>query len=475
MVFILLIMVLATAIPVYAASTLREYYNTGGDANSANIYGGNFVAQQFTSDATSHTVDYIKLELLKVGTPSILEVSLYDVDSVTHKPTTVITSVSYAGTVLSTSYAMHEFDITDTSLLPSTEYAIVVSCLNGDNANYVQWHQDSGGGLANAIGSDSTDSGVTWTIDAGGADYLFEIWGEEVFEVVGANVFEDYIEDGDWLITIETINAYPEYYNTSDPSRYFNVQLLDVAGANVLASTTLKNWGDSVCAIYLSPTVVTSLTSGSAYIIQMIGTFTGNPYVQYTLQNTVDDNDWAGSDPRYLDQWCITVAKHMNAYDGNTSTNPYTTKTSDGEILTTYGGSDFIVAIPEIMEIRPDLFETASHTPNYDVVDPTNAYDDATTWQAQVGATIADDADAMADVLGVTAKQFLSMGIWAVYAFCMLFIFASRGGAETIFTMVLCIPVLLVGLNFRIIEMQVFTVASALAVLLFVLKMFFTK
>ena len=466
---IVITMSLVVTVPVSATPTLREYWNTGGDANSIAIYGGEFVAQQFTSDATSHTVSSVKVELLYAGSPSTVKLSLYN--AAAGVPTTEITSVTYnvAG-FLSTIYTMVEFNIPDQSLLPSTQYAIVIS-VTGTVADYVWWHQDSGGGLANAVGLHSHTSGVAWTSDTP-ADYLFEVYGDVVFQVVSANVFTDYAEDGDWLIAIECINAYPGYFNVTDVSRYFNVQLLNVAGTQVLAATTLKSWGDSPVAIYLSPTSVIPLTYGASYIIRMIGTFAGTPSVALVL----DTEDWVGSDLRYLDQWCLTTAKNMNAYDGNTTTEPYTIKTSTGgELLTSYGGGDFIKGIPSIMRLRPDLFNTSTLDPDYETGTSTNAYDNAHTWQGQVGTVITADATTWGALFGITAKQLLSLGMWIIYLFGVVFIFVSRSGAETIFALLVSVPILLIGLNFRIIEFQVFAIAGVLAVLLFVIKMWFTK
>jgi hypothetical protein len=169
----------------------------------------------------------------------------------------------------------------------------------------------------------------------------------------------------------------------------------------------------------------------------------------------------------------------MNAYDGNTITKPYTTKagTSNKEVLTTEINGAFAGGIPNIMDIRPTLFETYTANPNYDVGTATNAYDNAYTWQGQVGATIAGDATNMAAILGVTAKQFLAIGIWAVYVLSILFIFVSKQGqgAETVFVLIISVPVLFIGMNFRIIEIQTVLVATAILVLLFVVKMVFTK
>jgi len=472
---LLLLIVIATTvfmvIPVEASPILYEYLNTGGDANSIDIFGANVVAQQFTV-TTSHTVTSIKLELLCVLAPPTVKVSLYN--AAAGVPTTEITSVTYAGTVLADSYTMTTFDIPDTSLLPSTQYAIVVSSPNGNATNYIRWHQDSGGGLGSAVGLHSHDTGISWTSDTP-ADYLFEVYGEVVFQVKDANIFQDYLVDGDWLLVVETVNDYPGYADITDPEQYFNVQLRNVAGTVVLAATTLKSYGDTPCSIYLSPSTVSALTYGSAYIVRMVGNFTGTPYVEYTLSNTIDNDDWQGSDLRALDSWCLKTAKSMNTYDGNTNSHPYTSKSSSGELLSTEGGSGFIAGIPNIMEVRPDLFEKVIRKPIYDYGVATNTFDNETSWDIEVGSVIASDAASLGAILGITAKQFLSMGLWIIYIFAMLFIFVNKAGAETMFVAVICVPLLLIGAYFRIIEIQVLLVTAAMLALLFTWKMIMSR
>lgn len=466
---------IGVSLPASASPVLHEYWNTGGDANSIAIYGGEFVAEQFTSEAVSHSVTSIRVELLKVGAAPIVTVALWNASA--GVPTTEISTITYNGNVLSTTYTMYEFDIPDAVLLPSTQYAIVVSCTAGDNANYVQWHQDSGGGLANAVGLHSHNTGISWTSDTP-ADYLFEIIGDVVFQVVDANVFQDYLVDGDWLIVAECINNYPEYYTDEIASMSFNIQLLDVTGTNVLAATTLKSWGDAPISIYLAPTSVTALTIGDAYIIRMIGTFTGTPSTSYTLQNTASQMDWQGSDLVYLDQWCLKTANSMHTYDYGVGiiTNPYTVADSEGNnVISSSIEYKFTTGIIAIMDVRPNLFATVVLKPDYTIEPATNVWDNLYTWQNQVGTTIASDATTFGGVFGITAKQFLSMGIWLIYIACMLFVFASNRGSETAFALVLCVPVLFIGLHFRLIEGYIIAMLAVFSLLLFLMKTWFNK
>ncbi len=469
-VILVLTVSLFNAVPVGATPELFEYWNTGGDADSADIYGANYVAQQFTSDATTHSVTSILVELKKTGTPLYVKVSLRN--AVAGLPDGAdLVSATLLGTYISTGYAFYEFDISDYSLLPSTQYAIVVSCPSGDNANYIEWHQDSGGGLANGEGSSSTDSGVTWASDAP-ADYVFEVWGETILQIKSANVFTDYLASGDWLIAVECLNEYTGYADTTDVTRYFNVQLLDPTGTDVISATTLKSWGDSPVGIYLSPTSVIPLTYGDAYIVRMIGTFTGTPSVTYTL----DTADWRGSNLANLDKWAIQTAKNMNTYYENVTTNPYTVRvTGGGEILTAEGGSFFTDGIYGLQYIRPTLFQTVTSSPEITIDTPSNVYDEATTWQTQVGTKIADDADTFGDIIGVDAQDFLAMFFYGMLALAMIFVFFNTQGAETPIVLVLCIPILYYGTVLRVIPLQVTLVVSAIFALLFVRKMWFSS
>lgn len=464
-----------SVLPVSASVSLHEYVNTGGDGDSNQIYGGEWVAEIFTSEASSHTVSYIKVELKRVGSPSTVRVSLKAVAA--GVPTGVtLTTASLNGTAMSTSYTFYEFDVADYSLLPSTNYAIIVSVDGGaTGADYIMWHKDSGGdGVAATFGLHSHDSGVAWTSDTP-TDYLFEVYGDVVMQVVGGNVFTNYISTGDWLVVADVINVYPNYYGVKDPERYFHVQLLDLA-SNVIAATTLKSWSESPCSIYLSASMVSALTWGSAYQIRMIGTFTGTPSVTYTLQNVATAVDWVGSNLGYLDNWCIETAKRMNTYDGNTTTKPYTdTNSVGGEIITNEGGGKFIIGIPNIMDIRPDLFETSTTQPQYDKGTANNTYDNFVTWQDQVGSLIAGDATVFGNVFGITGKRFLAMGIWVIYIMTILFIFASSKGSEAIFAMAICVPLLLIGLHFRLIEAYILGIMAVIAVMFFVVKLWFTK
>lgn len=468
----IVIVSIITTTPVYATPALHENVTSTGDADSIDIYGGEFVAQIFTSEATAHSVTSIKLELKRTGSPGLVHVSLRAVAAGVPTGSDLTTGVLNA-TAMSTAYKLQEFTMTEYALLPATDYAIIIQLDGGVAAtDFINWHQDSGGGGVTAgFGLHSHTSGIAWTSDTP-ADYLYEIYGNIVMQVKGANVFTDYLVTGDWLITIECVNVYPNYVYITDASRNFNIQLLNPAGTVVLAATTLKSWGDAPAAIYLNPTSVLPLTFGAAYIIRMIGTFVGTPSVQYTLVAS----DWAGSDLKLLDNWCINTANSMNVYDGNTLLHPYTRKVSGiGYVLTTEGGADFTLAIPAIEAERTTLFETYKTQPSLTLGTSNPVYDNAFTWQNQVGVRVTADATTFGALLGITGKDFLALGFWIIIIGAMLFVFFNHQGSETPIVLVLCIPILLYANYLRVISIQVTLVASAIMALLFSLKFWVSR
>lgn len=302
---------LSFAIPTYAADELREYLNTGGDGDSQYIYSGNWTAQQFTSDNVSHKVSSVRLSLKRVGNPGTVTVSIKEADGA-HKPTGAdLSSGTIDGDTFGTSYSFITVDLDEVSLEGATEYTIVVRAIAGDVANYVLWQDDSGGGLANAVGLSSNDGGVTWSSDSP-ADYLFEIWGDECLVINGAGVFSGYIEDDDLLITIDYLAEYPPYYPSDDSAEHFDVQLCSADNVtDVIASTPLIDWGYKPASIYLSADLAAGITFGDSYYIKLLNADSPSTVNEtYQLQST----DWYGDDLTYLDRWCIRLAHNMESY-----------------------------------------------------------------------------------------------------------------------------------------------------------------
>jgi hypothetical protein len=407
--------------------SLFEFLNTGGDGDSNHICSANWTYTTFTSDDTAHTVTSVRLSLKRVGLPSDVTISIRNANAAGDEPTGEDLCVEVIdGDALSTSYAWYEitFD-TVKSLEASTSYAIVVRALDGDYAsNYVLWQKDTAAGLANANNGSSPTGGITWVADTG--DQLFEVWGYTSLRVLNAKVFTGYITSGDWLVTAETENTYPPYYNdNADPSVYFYLQLVDTNTGKVEGATPCKQWGRQPLGIYLNPTVTSSLTWSGNYTARLYYTEEGD-YQEYPLT----DIDWRGNNLSYLDQWLLTTATSMGDYYG---TSLITTQQSKANkiVLNSIGGAYFAIGIPSLEDIRPEMFSevggsTAAHTEGTFG----HAYSSTKDWRTNVGSQISTLFNSLGTAMGIdtsdtdTENRFVGI-IWILAYIGLLFILGA--------------------------------------------------
>jgi hypothetical protein len=160
------------------ASSLYEYYNTGGNSFTA-IYGWQiWKAQTFTVGAVGHTVTSVKLKLFRSENPGTFTVSIRATDGSGHPMGSDLTSGSMNGNSLITSTlgAWYEIVLTELSLSANTKYAIVVRVPSGDTDNNVHWKLDSTSPTyVEGNEETSNNEGGTWSSDTG-SDFMFEVW-----------------------------------------------------------------------------------------------------------------------------------------------------------------------------------------------------------------------------------------------------------------------------------------------------------
>jgi hypothetical protein len=466
LILVAVVLVSGTASPVQADSpTLYEYYNTGGDSDSADIYGPNWTAMQFTTGAVAHTITEIVLYLERVGDPGTVTVSIREADG-SHFPTGLdIASATLNGNDFSTDYTAQEFTVVEFSLEQNTEYTIVVRAVAGGVADYVLWQTDSGGGLANAEGCHSNNSGVSWATDSP-ADYLFELWGYSCIRVEGAAAFNKYVDDDELLFVAEVVCIYPPYYPSDDPSKYFVVQLVDTDGVTVLAQTSLREWRNVPVAIYLNADMAVGLTYGSLYYIQIYGTFTGNPSVSYHLTVT----DWMGTDLDNLDSWVILTAHSLEDYYQSDLTVNVAGK---GEILNEDGGVIFANGIPNLGTVRPDLFQVAVRTYYYEAEEWTLTFNTETTWENQVGTDVEYAFNYFGGWFGVDGKAIGFVLIMVFYMGLALVVVAKGGGAMP--ALILAYPFIALGAWLRLIDIAIIAIVAAFVSLLLVFSFFWSR
>lgn len=407
---------------------LFESYTAGGDGDSQDIAADNFTSMQFTTDNNSHTVDIIKLIIKKVGSPGTITVSIKEADGA-HKPTgNDLCSGTLSDNVVSTAYALEAFDVDDVTLEGNTEYNIVLRAETGGASDYVVWRMDTGGGLAGALGYESTDGGITWAAD-GTADYLFELWGIPTISLGNAAVFSGVFEGNDTLFCFEYTNFYEPYYPNANPSDYFKIQLMNTAGTVILHSNAMVDWGLRPGSIYLSADMSAAITQGAAYYIRIYGyAIDGTP--TESLQLTT--SNWYGNNLGALDAWCRGVAADMKDYYGIDFVEYSADK--GGLVLNQEGGEIFNHTINGLKDARPSLFLYANE--DIGITSPTavtNSFDAAGTYRTVLGDNIADMLDAGGGWIATDGQTFgaiLLFVAWAIFAIVVVAITSRQGATE---------------------------------------------
>ena len=143
-------------------------------------------AQTFTP-ALSHSISSIQIQVKRIGSPGEVTVTIETVSS--REPTgVVLTTGTFDGNGLTTSYAWKECTFTAYALTAGTTYAIVIKALSGGSSDYVSAQlvrQSNGDTMYTNVGSrvGSTNSGTNWTVydGTGGQaddDLLFKEYGD---------------------------------------------------------------------------------------------------------------------------------------------------------------------------------------------------------------------------------------------------------------------------------------------------------
>jgi hypothetical protein len=263
-----------------------------------------------------------------------------------------------------------------------------------------------------------------------------------------------------------------------------------------------------------------NLVEDSAYIVRMIGLFTGNPSTTYTLAAT----DWKGDDLDKLDQWMIGVAFNINSYDSATSwwrvsKDTISVDTDNNIRLSDYGGGYFTGGIPAISSVRPNIFAALKDKPLLTITTATNVYDNQTwisaetyalndrvgyngvvyrcilagvttlpdtpatdaahwvaaaetLWKVQVGPKLANDMDALGDLLAIDGDEFLGFGIVILIIFITCL--GMMAGGKALPLLILNFPLLMWGNQMRVIGIT-FTIVIAIMMAFLFIRAFYAK
>jgi len=450
--------------------TSYENYTTGDDAAGL-VFTGNWSVQTFTTNATlpgtSHTINTIRLKLYQLGEAGTLAVGIRATNSSGAPIGLDLSSGTLGGDTITTDAGgiWYDIEVDEITLAANTSYAIVSRGTGANATNTLGWRYNSTGATYSGGNRwSSIDGGVTWVSDAG-ADYVFEVFGTPAMEVHGANVYEGYLYDGDWLVVVSYKNIFEPYYTGGSSRDSFYVQLTN-ADNTLIAQTPMPEWGYKPGALYLSNTTVSALEWGALYKVALSSVESPHYNETYTLTS----GDWRGTGLILLDDWCLTVANSMGDYYG---VDLVIETASKGFVLNEQGGVMFLNGIPYLDKIRPGLFMIA--TEGIDYTDPTwtgNYESGLDEWDAAVGAQLTGIFNDAGDMVNLSGKNIGIMLIFLLYAGIATSAFVIGHGTAG---MALALPVLIVGVYFGFIPFAAMGVAIAVTVILLARQLWWSQ
>ena len=136
-------------------------------------------AQTFTPSA-NHTITKVNLKMRRAGSPGTLTVSIRATSGGLPTGNDLCSGTTDGDTLPTESSEWREITLgVGYALSASTQYAIVIRAVNGDDSNSVSWRQDSSSPTytgGERVSSD--DSGSSWEAPlVGDYDCMFEEWG----------------------------------------------------------------------------------------------------------------------------------------------------------------------------------------------------------------------------------------------------------------------------------------------------------
>ena len=175
------------------------------------IYEPWWTAQTFTPQ-TTHTLNYVKLQIARVGSPGNVIISIKATDANGHPTGADLTSTTVNGNNLSTTPTWIFIPLPPITVNLNTRYAIVVRASSATFSNRLHWYHRYASTYPRGNQEWSQNSGGTWASDPD-IDQLFEEgkttwgaiyeWTNTLQNISGVSVFHE----GDWNVLITGIKA----------------------------------------------------------------------------------------------------------------------------------------------------------------------------------------------------------------------------------------------------------------------------
>jgi len=227
----------------------------------------------------------------------------------------------------------------------------------------------------------------------------------------------------------------------------------------------LGYWGFRPGGMYLSE----ALPQGE-YTIEFEGIAEG--WDGFSETHDITSGSWMGSDWDVLEDWVLSRSSDMEQSDYYSVGDILMYTSGSGErILTAYGASIWLAAIPGLEKRCPDLFLPATEAPEYIPRDAEMEYRNILLERAQIshGNLTWGAIEGLADTFNVPV-QYAASGLW-------LFFYLLAAGVIMLITrvpglaMVLALPILLIGTQFGGIDMSIIVAVSVLSIFAFVYNM----
>jgi len=175
------------------------------------------------------------------------------------------------------------------------------------------------------------------------------------FEIENVMVFTNWSDDqmDDQLIVLSYKCIHDSGTPIYSPRDYFSVSILD--GSTIKVQTKLPFWGYRPMGIWLD--IGGTLEWGKDYMVEIVGldsVWSDPPSTTFQMSS----QNWKGEgltkpDWGVFDEWVLTTASKIGLEENTLLT---TLSSTDGEVLSAYGGQIFRDAIPGIFERRSELF-----------------------------------------------------------------------------------------------------------------------
>ena len=168
----ILLITLVLAIGNWDGADLRASHNTG-DSDSTGVFSGNWKGVNFNlTEAT--TIRGVRIKVYTTGSPTILNVSIWEVNSSNAPDHAIVSNGSWDASGLGGSPGIFvNISITEENALEKGNYTLVLQ--SGDaGVDAVQWRF---GGGSDLLGWRSADDGEDWEFNSEVAQVMHEIWG----------------------------------------------------------------------------------------------------------------------------------------------------------------------------------------------------------------------------------------------------------------------------------------------------------